>query len=69
MHECSLAAVCTGVHKEKGREGAFDSPRSQTCRKKLSNDRNTRQKLIVGFVELSSLLVQLQLVKGLSTRQ
>ena len=70
--KCSLAAVCTGVHKEKGREVAFDSPRSQTCgdcRKKLSNDRNSRQKLIVGVVELSSLLVQLQLVKGLSTRQ
>ena len=50
MHECSLVAVCTGVHKKKGREVAFDSPRSQTCgdrRKKLSNDRNSRQKLII----------------------
>ena len=59
-HKCPLAAVCMGVHEEKWREVAFDSLRPQTfgdCREKLSNNRNSRQKLRVGVVELSSLLV------------
>ena len=38
-------------------EVAFDSPSCGDCRKKLSNDRNGRQKLVVGIVEVSSLLV------------
>ena len=40
--------------------GSFDSPRPQTwwdCRKKLSNNRNGRQQLIVVLVEFSLLLV------------
>ena len=31
VHECSLAAVCVGVHKEERREVVFNSPRIQTC--------------------------------------
>ena len=62
-HKCPLAAVCMGVHEKEWREvvfSSFDSLRAQTCgdcRKKLSNDGNGRRKLVVGVVEVSSLLV------------
>ena len=60
-HKCPLAAMCMGVHKKEWRKvaiGSFDSPRPQRdCRKKLSNDRNGRWKLVVGVVEVSSLLL------------
>ena len=36
---------------------SFDSPRPQTCRKKLLDDRNGRQQLIVVLVEVSLLLL------------
>ena len=62
-HECPLAAVCAGVREEEWREVAFNSfnsPRLRTCgdcRKKLLNDTNGRQKLIVRVVKVSSLVV------------
>ena len=54
-HKSPLAAVCKSVHEEEWREVAFDSLRPQTCgdrREKLSNDRNSKWKLVVwnGFI-------------------
>ena len=63
VHKYLLAAICMGVWKEVWREvgfGSFDSPRPQTwwdCRKELSNNRNGWWQLILGFVEVSLLLL------------
>ena len=63
VHDCSLPALCTSVHKDEQREvvfGIFYSPRIQTCgncRKKLLNDRNGKRQFIVGFVRPSGMSV------------
>ena len=63
-HKCPLTAVCTGVCKEAWREVAFGSLilwgsklDEIVYRKEQSNDRNGRLQLIVGFVEVSLLLL------------
>ena len=59
-HECPLTAVWKMYARREVAFGSFDSLRPQTCgdcTKQLSNDTNGTHTVIVGFVEVSSLLV------------